>query len=497
MKTLFKSIGILFAALIIFGAGFYYSAIRKSDLPPPPTVNYFSGAGSKDVAGLQNTISRPVIEVKPGESIQKAVNKSKSGDLIRVYPGVYKETIYIDKDDIYMQGVISEGEWPVIEGEKTRNDAFLYSGNNIVIENFKIMNFKGNGVMGQAGNNFIIRNNFIIDAGVYGIFPEFGTNGLIEHNILSGIEDAAIYVGMCDNIDVLYNEVYKSVAGIEIENSRHALVEGNYVHENTGGILAFITPGLPIKTCFDVIIRNNFVINNNHENFGKAGSIVANLPRGTGILVMAADEVTIENNIITGNDNTGIVMTDLSFIAHITKDPEAEPNPDRIVILDNFMSNNGNNPIDELKAAKIAAMITAKGMDIVSVGGGTGSCIRDKNRYVTLGLGSFGQCQSTGTGNVLSYMLKEPAPARETNLANRGQLIYYGICSGCHSYNLRMIGPPTMTIQALYQGNPQGIADYIAKPVHKRQDFPEMPPQDYLSPEKRLEVAKYMLTVDK
>ncbi|MCG3165384.1 MAG: hypothetical protein POELPBGB_01147 [Bacteroidia bacterium] len=497
MKSVLKILGILLAAGIIFGAGYLVSMKQKSNVPPPPTVDYFKGAGSKDIAALQQTEQRNVIEVKPGQLIQDAINKAQSGYLIRVYPGTYKETVYIDKDNIYLQGIIREGQWPILEGEKTRNDAILYSGNNMVIENFKIMNYKGNGIMGQAGNNFIIRNNYIIDTGVYGIFPEFGTNGLISHNILSGIEDAAIYVGMCDNIDVLYNEVHSSVAGIEIENSRHALVEGNYVHDNTGGILAFITPGLPIKTCYDVIIRNNFVINNNIENFGEPGSIVASLPKGTGIIIMAADEVTIENNIITGNQNAGIVMTDLNFIAHITKDPESEPNPDRIVILDNIMSNNGSNPIDELKAYKVANLVTTPGIDIVAIGGGSGSCIRDKNKYITVGLNNYSQCQSAGTGNIISYMLPEPAPARDTKTEDRGKLIYYGICSGCHSYNMRMIGPPVMTIQALYKDNPQGIADYIAKPVHKRTDFPEMPPQDYLSEEKRLEVAKFMLSIDK
>lgn len=49
--------------------------------------------------------------------------------------------------------------------------AILYSGNGILIENLKITNYKGNGIMGQAGNNYVIRNNWIIDTGVYGIFP--------------------------------------------------------------------------------------------------------------------------------------------------------------------------------------------------------------------------------------------------------------------------------------------------------------------------------------
>jgi nitrous oxidase accessory protein NosD len=143
----------------------------------------------------------------------------------------------------------------VLDGQGKLNDAILYSGNNVVVENLTITKYKGNGIMSQAGNNFEIRNNLIVDTGVYGIFPQLGQNGVVEHNVVSGIEDAAIYVGMSDNIHVAHNDVFDSVAGIEIENSRHAIVENNYVHNNTGGILAFVTPGLPIKTTYDVIIR--------------------------------------------------------------------------------------------------------------------------------------------------------------------------------------------------------------------------------------------------
>jgi Sigma-70 region 2 len=34
-------------------------------------------------------------------------------------------------------------------------------------------------------------------------------------------------------------------------------------------------------------------------------------------------------------------------------------------------------------------------------------------------------------------------------------------------------------------------------PVHKREDYPEMPPQNYLSEETRKAVAEYMLTLTK
>jgi cytochrome c551/c552 len=70
-----------------------------------------------------------------------------------------------------------------------------------------------------------------------------------------------------------------------------------------------------------------------------------------------------------------------------------------------------------------------------------------------------------------------------------------GICAGCHAYTGRLIGPPVQIIQALYIDDPQGIANYIASPIKTRDDYPEMPPQDYLDEDTRLAAAQYMLKV--
>ena len=436
-----------------------------------------------------------VFDVKAGESIQAAVREANPGDVIRVFPGTYKETVYIDKDDILLTGVVVAGEWPILEGERKLNDAVLYSGNNITVENLLITHYKGNGIMGQAGNNFLIRNNRIVDTGVYGIFPQLGQNGLISNNIVSGIEDAAIYVGMSDNVHVNNNEVYASVAGIEFENSRHGIIENNLVYDNAGGILTFITPGLPIKTTFDLIIRNNFITNNNHVNFGAPGSMVSGVPSGTGIVIMAADEVTMENNIITGNKNAAIIITDHDSFPNITRDPETDPKSDKIAILNNIMYNNGTDPIDEIKAGKLATFTTAN-VDIINVGNSRESCILDAKQYVTYGLKDFGTCGFSTTADVVTYLLPEPVAPRALGELDKGKLTYFGVCTGCHAYNMRMIGPSVETIQALYMENPEGIVEYITNPVKKRDDYPAMPAQDYLTPEERMAVAKYLLGVD-
>ncbi len=498
-KTTFNKI--IYTTLILllgfFGGYKIFNPKSAGATMPVKNTLFRNVSGNDSISSLTKEFTGKIFEVKDGDLIMDAVKKAKSGDLIRVYPGTYSETVYVDKDDITFQGIVQDGNWPTLDGEKELNDAFLYSGNGIQIEGFKIIKYKGNGIMGQAGNNFVIRNNWVVDTGVYGIFPQYGKNGLIEYNILTEIEDAAIYVGMCDNIDVLHNEVYGNVAGIEIENSRHCLVENNNAYNNTGGILAFITPGLPIKTTYDVIIRNNFVRDNNHKNFGAPGSIVSGIPAGTGILVMAADDVIIENNIISGNKNVGIVITDFANGgAKASKDPESDPNPDNIVILDNLMVNNGYDPIGEIKALMLANL-SSEGPDILAIGKGSGSSILNRDKYVTFGLKGFGEPKITDTRDVKSLLLDKPAEPRKLSKNKLGEYTYFGVCSGCHAYDIRLIGLPINVIQMIYKNNPKGIVEYINNPKNLRDDYPEMPPQDYLSEEAKIAVAEYMLTLTK
>lgn len=499
-----KIIGAVFI-IGAFAGGLYLGSSQNA---VPVITNSASGASygggydksaDKDVqqsgktsAVAERTVVGKTHIVNDGDTIMAAVQAAKPGDTIQVMPGTYHETVYIDKDDIRIIGVIKEGKRATLDGKGILNDAFLYSGNNFVVENFLITKYKGNGVMGQAGNNFEIRNNIIVDTGVYGIFPQLGKNGIVEYNVISGIEDAAIYVGMSDNIHVAHNDVFDNVAGIEIENSRHAIVENNNVYNNTGGILAFITPGLPIKTTYDVIIRNNFIYNNNHKNFGAPGSMVGSIPAGTGILIMASDDVIVENNIITGNKTVGILITDHENAPGVTIDPESDPSPDGIKLLNNLMHNNGYDTIDDIKALMLTEFKQGS-PDIVRVGSSRDSCIINRHRYVTVGVNSWQECEFTNTDSIDTYLLDEPVPPRIIDPSERGKVVYNGVCAGCHTYTGRMIGPPIQIIQALYMDNPQGIADYIASPIKKRADYPEMPPQNYLDEKTRLATAKYLL----
>ncbi|MEO0438425.1 MAG: right-handed parallel beta-helix repeat-containing protein [Pseudomonadota bacterium] len=188
-----KLIGAAALVAVAFAGGNYFGKTRSAPVldAAAPGESYQGGFRVTESFGANRvavpSVEGDVIVVEDGDSIQDAVNRAKPGDTIRVMPGSYVETVYIDKDSIRLIGVIEEGVWPTLEGETRLNDAILYSGNNIVVENFKITHYKGNGIMGQAGNNFEIRNNLIVDTGVYGIFPQLGQNGIVVGNIISGI----------------------------------------------------------------------------------------------------------------------------------------------------------------------------------------------------------------------------------------------------------------------------------------------------------------------
>jgi parallel beta-helix repeat protein len=432
------------------------------------------------------------VTVKPGESIQAAVKKAHRGETIRVLPGTYHETVYIDIDDIHLEGIIENGAWPVLDGEGKLNDGILASGHGVTIERMWVRRFKGNGIMTQGANNFKILNNVVEGPCFYAIFPQYGKNGLVANNTVSKSDDSAIYVGMSDHIDVLNNESSDSVIGIEVENSTNALIEGNYVHDNAVGMGAAKLPSLPVKVADHVVIRNNIVVNNNIKNFAPEGAISSGIPSGVGIWILGTDDVTVENNLIRNNKSVGVFYSETTFMITAT-DTKMNPLASHGSILKNRFMENGRNPEGSVKDILALAGRTT-GVDFLTTGKGLDNCLANRQAITSLGANRFADCSPDATSaKVLTARSPTPAPELSLSPAAQGRLAYLAVCSGCHTYDSRLIGPPMVAIKAIYGTDAQKLADYIAKPIKKRPDLPEMPPQDYLPEAIRLAVANYVL----
>jgi parallel beta-helix repeat protein len=432
-----------------------------------------------------------VLTVEAGQSIQAAVTKAKPGDTIRVMPGTYRETVFIDKENITLQGVIVDGKWPVMDGGGKLNDGILASGHGVVIQRFWVKGYKGNGIMTQGANNYKIVDNYV-DGGFYGIFPQFGRNGLVARNRVTRVEDAGIYVGMSDNIDVVANETWGNVMGIESENCRDVLMEGNYVWGNATGMVAILIPGLPVKDAARTVIRNNFIIDNNGRNFAPASSAAANTPSGVGVLLVGVKDATVEGNLIKGNDTAAVLTSDHATFG-MPADPKIDPFPANLAILDNHFADNGRKPARTMQAVLKTAGV--KRVDLFATGKERDSCIASPKAITSIGTKRWKECEPGRTSAALkTAMLAEPVKSPPLTAEQKGRLTYLAVCTGCHAYNTQLHGPSMLAIKALYQNNPDGLAAYAANPQRKRKDFAEMPRQDYLGPEVLKSVATYILT---
>jgi parallel beta-helix repeat protein len=443
-----------------------------------------------------------VITVSAPQSIQSALKRAKPGDTISVMPGTYTESVYIDKDNIRLSGVIRNGKWPTLDGGNRLNDGILVAGHNVTVEGFLVTRYLGNGIMTQGANNFAILNNRVEGPGFYGIFPQYGQNGLVAYNVVTNVV-TGIYVGMSQNLDILHNESANNQdEGIELENSRLALIEDNYSHGNAVGIVLHLIPGLPIKTAEKAIVRNNFVIKNDRGVESRSEAPVSSVidagtgqyPNGTGILLDAADSSTIEGNLIEGNPSGAIVVMDQkSGQVFPVPDPKEDPFPDDNRILANRFIGNGETPYARTQKT-LTFLKQTQAPDLLVLGTGRRNCVLNKQSLTTLGADDWSECPKGSTSaDVTTMRLAEPVASPALTVEQRGRLAWLAVCTGCHSFSTRLMGPPMIAARAPYMGDPQKLADWIANPTKRRADYPAMPPQSYLPAEVRLEVAKYVL----
>ncbi len=301
------------------------------------------------------------IVVKEGESIQAAVDLAQPGDRIIVMPGLYTgvpgydAVVTVTKDDITIQGskhavIDATGfEYGIMVGEDVPIGPAgcpAPTVRNFNIIGLTIQNAEDTGLRLVGVDGFRITHGRYLDNEEYGPFPVCSSNGLISHNFAAGHNDAAIYVGDDDQVEVLHNVVIGNAIGIEIENSTNASVRFNLARGNTAGILIIVLPGLPVPLTDNVVVENNTILNNNFPNPVPAdsGDPVGILPTGTGILNVGGDRVSIRKNVIVGNDSFGLAIIG-NFFAFF--DPRIEPFVDGNEVRRNVILANGANPDPE------------------------------------------------------------------------------------------------------------------------------------------------------
>ena len=297
-----------------------------------------------------------LIELAAGDDLEdralEALITAEPKTVVQFPAGVYDFVgeLSVSVDNVVIRGTGMDNEAGTVlrfDNQTTGAQGVFATGNNFVIEDIAIENTPGDSIKVEGSNGVTIRrvriewtNGPDENNGAYGLYPVQTRNVLIEDCEVRGASDAGVYVGQSEVIIVRNNYVYENVAGIEIENSKFADVYDNLTTGNTGGILVFDLPGPPVQGGEATRVFNNQIIDNNEPNFAPEGNIVGTVPTGTGLMIMANDDIEVFGNTITGNQSVAVLIVSYYAVDLGISKPTYDPVPEKIYIHDNEMSNN-------------------------------------------------------------------------------------------------------------------------------------------------------------
>lgn len=259
--------------------------------------------------------------VMPGpdanERLIETLILAEPGDTVTIAAGRYDlvDGLSLDVDEVTVRGEGADRTVLSFKGQAGAGEGLLVTSDRVVLEDFAVEDTKGDGVKSKGSDQITFRNLRVewtggpkAENGAYGVYPVSSRNVLIEGVTVRGASDAGIYVGQSEDIIVRNSVAEYNVAGIEIENSYRADVYGNTARHNTGGILIFDLPNLPVQGGHDIRVFDNDVMDNDTPNFAPEGNIVGIVPKGMGVMVMANRNVHVFGNRFDRNGTAHVLI---------------------------------------------------------------------------------------------------------------------------------------------------------------------------------------------
>ncbi|MEU7005543.1 right-handed parallel beta-helix repeat-containing protein [Streptomyces sp. NPDC046332] len=274
-----------------------------------------SGLGAAAPTAEHRTVHR----VKPGESIQQAVDAAKPGDTVVLAPGTYRESVRITTSNVTLRG--STVFPSVLVPGSAATDACAKAGHGIcvtgtdgnpvegvTVRSLTVRGFAKNGLWASRTDRLKIHRVTAEKNGNWGIAQERSVRSVLSHNIARDNADAGLFVSNTTDTEagavdaqgtvITRNRVSGNRIGVTVRRLRNLTVDRN---EATGNCAAvFVVGDESTPRAGAMSLRRNYIHSNN-----KHCPKTPRLPflQGSGIVLTGAEETLVAENRI--EDNVG------------------------------------------------------------------------------------------------------------------------------------------------------------------------------------------------
>jgi len=260
-------------------------------------------------------------------TIQRAVNKAKAGDTIRVANGTYREGVRINgpkKRYIKLIGNAKDPSKVVIDveglkGAAPQNALLINGANEVTVKGFTATHYKGNGFFVTNTTGYTFANLRAVLGGVYGIYAFNTIGGTMRDSTAAWNNDGGFYIGQTPPQDkpvrtlVTNIESYGNVLGWSGTNMRYVTITRSRFYNNGTGMAPNALTSEKYPPEEDNVITGNDIFWNNFNYYRGAPFEVrppsaesTPYPVGVGLILFGGRRNVVENNNIHGNYLVGV-----------------------------------------------------------------------------------------------------------------------------------------------------------------------------------------------
>jgi hypothetical protein len=260
-------------------------------------------------------------------SIQKAVNKARPGDTVKVANGTYKQSVKITgikKRYIKLIGNVKDPSKVVLDlrdlkGAAAQNAVIVNGANEVTVRGFTAIGYRGNGFFVINANGYTFANLRAMLGGVYGIYAFNTIGGTMRDSEAAWNNDGGFYIGQTPPQDrprrttVTNVDSYGNVLGWSGTNMRYVTITKSRFYNNGAGVVpnALTSEKFPPEE-HNVIADNDIFWNN--FNYYKGAPFPLRPPTaestpypvGVGLLLFGGRHNLVEGNRIYGNYLAGV-----------------------------------------------------------------------------------------------------------------------------------------------------------------------------------------------